>query len=850
MRVAYWRSGVTAIWMLAAIAMSGVREVAHAQTQAHADARPRGGIAGSVLDAATGTPLEGATVVLQPEVTGAFPAGPATGSAFAAAVRAAVSNRLGEYRFEGLPAGVYRVYVSRLGYRPYSVVMELRGAAVSPIAIALAAEPIPLQPISTAAHARGPYESAAASGADLDVARLVAAEQSRRRFLTTDARELTHADVIEAVTLGEPDVLRALQRLPGVSTRSDYTAELWTRGAPWSQTRVYFDGVPLFNPLHALGMVSGIGSNAIGAVWFHPGARSAAIGEGAAGVVDLQSRRASGDGQLNVHGDLSLVSAGLALDQRVHGGRAGWMLSGRQTYMDWLTGLARRAADRTDMSFPYGFSEVAGRVDAWVSERAVLDASWLWERDHLTSTGPDDPDGMRAEWGNTAGRVSFATRLGGISIRHTAAASSHSARVLPDAWRQAWEAGQVPQSGSARRESDTGVDYLALTGTLWPDPASLAGPSWSLGYSVERHRTRYGGPQVLPVPRMAVAAPDLGSGLNGARVYWRSDLPLAVLWGERSWSVAQRLGVKAGLRAEASDAVANLGPVRLAPRLAARFSTSPEVALSAGLSRVFQYTQAVAPGGVYVASLASTDVWVVAGPNVPAVRSDIATIGVETWLAPGQVATLNAFGRRAAGVATPDPRPGRVFDRPAFVTGENTAWGAELSVRQITGPVTGSAAYTVSRSTMNAAGMRYAAAADRRHVLATTAMIRATPAIRAGAAFTAATGVPFTAAISTAAGCAAVPGCDPAKLPWLAEPHAARAPAFASLDLLFDWSASLRGFEVGAYVQLRNALGRENATVYTGGRTGCPVVGCGDDLESAYERGVPRLPVVGLRVRH
>jgi hypothetical protein len=80
-------------------------------------------------------------------------------------------------------------------------------------------------------------------------------------------------------------------------------------------------------------------------------------------------------------------------------------------------------------------------------------------------------------------------------------------------------------------------------------------------------------------------------------------------------------------------------------------------------------------------------------------------------------------------------------------------------------------------------------------------------------------------------------------------PHGERAPPFASLDLLLDYTVRLRGLELGAYAQLRNALGRENATVYTGDQSGCSAVGCGDDLRSLYERGVPRLPVVGLRVR-
>lgn len=812
-------------------------------TQAREDARGRAGVTGSVLDASTGVPIEGASVVLQPEVVGAFPAGPASGSAFTTSSRAVVSDRNGAYSFDGLPSGAYRIYVSRYGYRPYSVSLELRGSGISPVAIALTAEPIPLLPVRGAGQARGPYESADAFGSDVDLARLLAADMRRLQFLTTDARELTHADVVEAVTLGEPDVMRALQRLPGVTTRSDYTAELWTRGAPWSHTRVYFDGVPLFNPLHALGIVSGVGSNAIGAVWFHPGARSASIGEGAAGVVDLQSRRAGGAGELNVNADLSLMSAGLALDQRMLDGRVGWMLSGRQTYLDWLTSLARRASGRDDVSFPYGFSEITGRGDIWLGERASLEVSGLWERDHLTSSG--EQASFRAEWGNTAGRVSLNTRFGGLHARHTVYGTRHSGLVLPDAWRL----GQIPNSTRVDRESDTGVQARGVSGTFWPAPTSLAGPGWSGGWSFELQEVGYFGPRVLPVPRYAVHQEAVVS-QDSVRLMWDTRLPLLSVWGEKNWTIGRIAGVRTGLRAESGDDVMNGGSLRLSPRIAARITPTAETALSAGYSRVFQYTQSIAPGGLYIASLATTDVWLLAGADLPALRSDIFTVGAEAWLGGGRSVAVNTFMRSSTGVATPDPTPGRLHDRPTFVVGEGNAVGAEFSLRQITGPLTGAVSYTISRAEIDAAGRTFTSSSDRRHVLSATAMMRATSSIRTGAALTAATGVPFTRVVSTAEECADLPGCDAERLPWLGEPNAARAPSYASLDLLLDWSGRARGVDFGVYVQLRNALGRDNATIYTGDEPGCMPVGCGGDLRSEFERGVPRLPVIGVRVRH
>src|SRR5690606_14373537 len=106
---------------------------------------------------------------------------------------------------------------------------------------------------------------------------------------------------------------RALQRTPGVTTRDDFTATLWTRGASWDQTRVYLDGLPLFNPTHAGWLFSAVNPDALGEAVFYPGVRPARYGEGAAAVLDLSARSGGGPG-VRGRGELSLASARLAMD--------------------------------------------------------------------------------------------------------------------------------------------------------------------------------------------------------------------------------------------------------------------------------------------------------------------------------------------------------------------------------------------------------------------------------------------------------------------------------------------------------------------------------------------------------
>jgi hypothetical protein len=78
--------------------------------------------------------------------------------------------------------------------------------------------------------------------------------------------------------------------------------------------------------------------------------------------------------------------------------------------------------------------------------------------------------------------------------------------------------------------------------------------------------------------------------------------------------------------------------------------------------------------------------------------------------------------------------------------------------------------------------------------------------------------------------------------PWVGEPGAFRSPGYQSLDLLTEWTRDFGGWQGGFFVQLRNALNRENQGRYAGFD---PLVGEGGADE--FLPGAPLLPVIGFR---
>jgi hypothetical protein len=792
--------------------------VSAAQQSAVPTAPTRGSVGGLVLDAATLAPLENATIALTPSTgQGAFPS--RNGSPFFTDARVASTARNGAYEFSDLPIGAYRLYVRRLGYEPATVDVELTGATTSPLSVGLTVVPVRLRAMRvqpTDSLARSALGVASFYAAD-DSARVNAARLRQQQFLGTDVREVTHADVTEAATLGGSDLFRALQRLPGVSSYDDWSTDLWIRGARWDQTRVYFDGLPLLNPLHAHGTISGIGSTAISAAVLHPGVRPVSIGREGATMLDLQSRAGGGTGGIRGTGELSTHGATLSLDQARRDGRAAWMVSARRSTGDLIPGMGWF----NGASLPNGsnFGELVARGDLDLGGGKRLEASGLATRDYLGLTGSYFP--TESGWRNAMGRVTLRLPLGGLATTHTVGKSKYSAQTpqTPLAISTSDSLGinvNVPRSMMLRMWA--GTDYIALSGEVRPRNNAN---TWSAGYSVvSEHASFY-------APRFLLAWDDLSDAERGED----ERLSYTTFWAQRRWQATPRLTLDGGLRLDVGGKFENARGVRPAPTLQARYSLDPVTQISIGVGRSFQYVQELpllsTSRGQFTPGIS-----VIAGRVAPYVQNDQATIGVERWSGNGVLLGANLYARRSAGIVSADPTPGTMAGRPFFVSTEETAQGVELSARRLAGRITGSAAYSFGRATRIGEGLRYAAPGDRRHALDATAMVRLGN-FRLGGALSAMSGLPYTrvdagrivkARVDDEPNASTGPSYEWSDTLVYDSPNDQRFPNFATFDLMADWTRQVRRTDLTFFLQVANVLGRRNYTRYS------PVPNCSSQI--------------------
>lgn len=818
--------------VLAAIA--GAR-AAPAQAPAH------GGMAGSVIDATTERPLANAVVAVWH-----------AGAPAETPLLQLATDVTGAYHLRGLPVGAYRVRVRAIGYRPAELQIHLGEDATYQVSVGLQLRPVRLQPVRVSVPSEGAYGRGALDAADAQL-RLAAQSSRRERYASPESHVITAADVRDAVTLAEADVFRALQRLPGVSARDEYSAALWTRGAPWTHTAVTFDGLPLFNGLHAAGLVAAVNPDALGGVVLHTGVQPGAAAGGAAGLLELTSRRGITAGRGRAMAELSVLSGRAAYDVASGDGATALAVAARRSHFDVAPSALRLFGGATSGAIPYGFSDLVVRADRQLGNQWALEASGLVSHDALRGEIPGFVEHTRARWGATLVRVTLARELWHGELRQSvgySALATHAESRDSSAIGALLPGFELAECGCVHADdayvaqpTDNGISHAMASLSWTRDEPSFTGSD--VGVSVSRVGARYSTAGAWP-----------HGGRPGDVSSWRGDHTVVGAWAEHGLQRG-RFALRPALRAELGPS-ARGSALRLAPRISGRVDVARDVTLSAGVSRTWQYAQTIAPPGAGPNAIATADLfWIVADATVAPMRSDFASLGAEWRVGSVSSAAVSVYGRRTSGVAVPDPAPGSLAGRPLFVIGSNQATGVELSARRMLGRWMPSASYAFATSSVDAGGTRYASPFERRHVVRVGSTADGGGGLRASTHFTYASGAPFTRYHLGTPVCRDGSGCSWGAPPSRGEPSAGRAASVRALDVAVEWTRRARAVRYTLFAQGLNLLQPGREVTYLDSRGWCrggpsascdPSRGQWDTVTDNSLAGLPRAFAAGARV--
>ncbi len=135
--------------------------------------------------------------------------------------------------------------------------------------------------------------------------------------------------------LGEKDVFKALQLMPGVQKGSEGNSGLYVRGGGPDQNLIILDDATVYNAYHLFGFFSVFNGDALKSVELTKGGFPARFGGRLSSVIEMTMKDGNKE-KLSGEGGIGLLSSRLTLEGPVQHRKSSFLVSGRRTYIDAL----------------------------------------------------------------------------------------------------------------------------------------------------------------------------------------------------------------------------------------------------------------------------------------------------------------------------------------------------------------------------------------------------------------------------------------------------------------------------------------------------------------------------------
>lgn len=270
-------------------------------------------ISGSIKDASNGEQLLGATVLVKELKTGT------------------ATNMYGFYSLSLIP-GKYTLVFSYIGYQSVEKTIELKSNLTLNIEL---------------------------KSAQNELQGVVITEKRSNENVTKNEMSVVRMDAktIRQIPafMGEVDIIKAMQLLPGVQTTSEGASGFSVRGGSPDQNLILLDEATVYNASHLLGFFSVFNNDAIKDVKIYKGDIPMNYGGRLSSVLDVRMNDGN-DKHFEGTGGIGNISSRLTLEGPLLKDKTSFILSGRRTYFDLFLPLSSDEKIRDNTLYFYDFN--------------------------------------------------------------------------------------------------------------------------------------------------------------------------------------------------------------------------------------------------------------------------------------------------------------------------------------------------------------------------------------------------------------------------------------------------------------------------------------------------------------
>lgn len=196
------------------------------------------------------------------------------------------------------------------------------------------------------------------------------------------------------VFMGEKDILKTIQLLPGISTTSEGGSGFSVRGGSIDQNLILLDEAPVYSASHLMGFFSVFNSDALKNITVYKGGIPANYGGRASSVLDISMKEGNNQ-QYSASGGIGLISSRLTVEGPIIKDKMSFIVSGRRSYAD----LIAKSAGLFDDGMNLYFYDLNAKLNYQINENNRIFLSGYFGEDDF---GFDE---MGMFWGNTTGTL-------------------------------------------------------------------------------------------------------------------------------------------------------------------------------------------------------------------------------------------------------------------------------------------------------------------------------------------------------------------------------------------------------------------------------------------------------------
>ena len=619
--------------------------------------------------------------------------------------------------------------------------------------------------------------------------------------------------------MGEVDLMKAIQLLPGVHAGNEGSTGFSVRGGNPDQNLVLLDNTTVYNASHLMGFFSIFNNDVISDLELYKGDIPVKYGGRLSSLLDIRTIDRMPE-RLTATGGIGLISSRLVLQGPI-GEKTSWLIGGRRSYADMMIKLS---GDKSLEELVLYFYDLNAKISHRLSSRDFLSFNAYYGRDNF------GVDVFGVNYGNTAASLTlthtFSDKLYG---KYSVNFSNYNYGVLTDI-------------EGARIQWDASLHDLMLR----TDYSHYINKylDFSYGLTATFHRFVPGN----------VETPDYGKytiprnlAMEHA-VYWSNQQELSdklVLRYGLRWTMFHNIGEATVYRYNENDVVADSVTYKsgqiynsfnaIEPRVGLIYKFSQSSSFKANYARNVQFIQLANSSS----SGSPLDIWFFSGPNVKPQQVDMVSAGYFQNLMNNTLeASLEVYYKQMNNVIDFKDHADLILNKQLekeLRIGKGKAYGIELMVKKNSGRINGFVNYTYSHAERTIPGINdgktYLSPYDKPHNLKIALNYELSDKFSLSATWIYTTGSPITYPSGRF-------GIKNEYFPIYSGRNDSRRPDYHRLDLSFNYKPnpkSAKRWKSEWNISIYNAYDRNNPYMITYGydhKSGIPYA------ESTYLFGV------------